>query len=717
MEQTTNGPESRPPADLEQRLATMEAALTAAQNQPARTPQHWLNECATLLREARQVLETERRHRTLPETGLAPESESDVTAAGRDVSEQRHVEQELQILADNVPALLSYVDAEGRYRYVNRRYEEWFRRPRRQIIGRQVREIIGDEAYEGVRERLRLALSGQPVRFEGLVPYAAGGARWVQTEYVPDIAADGSVRGLFVLVLDLTERKRMETALRESEERYRSLVQSARDSIVTVSPNGEITSVNRTVEELSGWPASEWLDQRFDALIHPQDQPKAREHFARALQGEQLPIIEIRARNRHGEYRWVECATAPQIRDGAVESLLVIARDISERKALEEQLRQSQKLEAVGRLAGGIAHDFNNMLTIILSYAEMALHDLAPHDPLREAIGNIHLAAERSRGLTRQLLLFSRQELLEPVTVDLNEVVGEMQRLLRRVIGVNIELVTDTAATPQWIKADPGQIEQVILNLALNARDAMPQGGRLLLEVRAAEPTVPLPASRNTESVLLAVSDTGCGMDADVKAHLFEPFFTTKPPGQGTGLGLPVVYGIVRQSEGLIQVTSEPDQGARFEIYFPRADAPTSRPDTIANGHRVVPGAATILLAEDEDTVRSLTERVLTECGYTVLPARNAEEALQTCARHDGPIHLLLTDVVMPQMNGCELADRVAERWPGIKVLYMSGYADDATVRQRILQGSHPFMPKPFQPVALRRKVAELLAEAEIGHG
>ena len=384
-----------------------------------------------------------------------------------------------------------------------------------------------------------------------------------------------------------------------------------------------------------------------------------------------------------------------------------------ERRQLEEQLQQSQRMEAVGRLAGGIAHDFNNVLTAVLGSIELLLLDAPPDRPHREELDIIRDAATRAKDLIRQLLAFSARQVLQPMVVDLNRLVKDIAKLLRRLIGEDIAL--ETALAPQLgaVRVDTGQIEQVLVNLAVNARDAMPQGGRLAIETGNVEvdgtrapPAATVPAGRY---VLLQVSDNGVGMDALVQAHVFEPFFTTKPRGKGTGLGLATVYGIVRQSGGHITVESTVGQGAMFRIYLPRVEAPldpTSRPTPVA---APAAGTETILVAEDERLVRVLAQKVLERAGYRVLVGAGGADAMALAERHDGPIHLLLTDVVMPEMNGRELARRLTAVRPGVRVLYMSGYADEAVAQHGVLDPGTAFLQKPFTPEALAKKVRGVL--------
>ncbi|MFM8551545.1 MAG: PAS domain S-box protein [Nitrospiraceae bacterium] len=426
--------------------------------------------------------------------------------------------------------------------------------------------------------------------------------------------------------------------------------------------------------------------------------------FPIILGGELLGVLEFFSRQiRHPSEELFRMMTEIGIKAG----------QFIERGVLEEQLRQSQKMDAIGRLAGGIAHDFNNLLTVISGYSQLLLRQLTPADPLWEKVEEIKKAGERAAALTRQLLAFSRKQVLAAKVLDVNDLVAGMNGMLRRVIGEDIELVTASSASRGAIKADQGQIEQVLLNLVVNARDAMPKGGRVTVETANVDVDESLARQSGTIKpgpyVLLAVTDTGEGMDAHTQAKIFEPFFTTKERGKGTGLGLATVYGIVRQSGGHILVSSKVGHGTTMKVYLPRVSEALSVAESGSDDDGMTQGGETVLLVEDEEAIRKLLGRELQAKGYQVLEAREGLEAVEVCRRHQGPIHLLVTDVVMPKLSGRELADRVAPMRPDMRVLYLSGYTDDASVRHGVLEANVFFVQKPFTPTQLLLKVRAVL--------
>ncbi len=521
------------------------------------------------------------------------------------------------------------------------------------------------------------------------------------------------------------ERSRAEAALRRSEERL------ARAQAIAHLGSWELDLAN-----LNSWDQNAllWSDEVFRIFgYEPGQVTPTNELFFRSVLPEDVPAIRVAVGRtiregvpyqlEHGIVRpdgTVRIVQEQGLLDkdeaGRPRRLLGTVHDITTRRQMELQLRQAQKMEAVGRLAGGIAHDFNNILTAITGYAGLLLEDLAGDDARRADVDEIRRAAERAAALTRQLLAFSRQQVLAPRVLDLNELVTNLDKMLRRLIGEDMELVTVPAPDLGAIRADPGQLEQVLVNLVVNARDAMPEGGRLTIETanvtldeeyaRLHAPAVP------GRYVLLAVSDTGMGMDPETRSHIFEPFYTTKEKGKGTGLGLATVYGIVKQSGGFVWVYSEPGQGATFKIYLPRVDEPAQPLEPLATATTSLRGTETVLLVEDEVTVRAVAREMLERQGYTVLEATGAEAAMALAEAHRGPIHLLLTDVVMPGSSGRALADRLTALRPELRVLFMSGYTDEAVVRHGILERGVAYLQKPFAPEGLARRVREVIDRA-----
>jgi PAS domain S-box-containing protein len=519
------------------------------------------------------------------------------------------------------------------------------------------------------------------------------------------------LRGVMV---DITERKRAEDELRRSEERYRDLVENARDIIYEHDLEGNYTVVNKAGEQVTGYTLLETLRLNLSDLIAPEFIDKARQMLVRKLAGESVTAYELELVSKSGRRMAVEVNSRLVFHDGVPVGVQGIARDVTERKQLEEQLRQSQKLEAIGQLAGGVAHDFNNLLTVIGGYSDLVLQRLPESSPLLASVTEIKKAGDRASALTRQLLAFSRKQMLQPSVLDLNSVVSSLERMLRRLIGENIDLVTITAPDLGQVKADPGQLDQVIINLIVNARDAMPAGGKLTVQTANVElgeeysqnhlPCVP------GNYIMLAVTDTGTGMDAETQSRIFEPFFTTKPAGKGTGLGLSTAYGIVKQSGGNIWVYSEVGKGTIFRIYLPRVDEPADESEVAGKCVQPPPrGSETILLVEDEEQVRQIAQQILTSLGYNVLTATNGQEALAIAQGYPKDIDLTITDVVMPQLGGRELIERLALLRPEMKVLYMSGYTNDAIVRHGLLAEQLQFIQKPFSADGLARKIRNVL--------
>ena len=504
-----------------------------------------------------------------------------------------------------------------------------------------------------------------------------------------------------------------EEALRRTELRYREVVENAHDVIFTVDREGHCLSMNPAGRKLTGYVAEDARGIHLSQLVAPHHVGFARQQLERVLAGEDVPTFELAITNREGRLLTLELAVhAVMGDDGAPSGVQGIARDITARKELEDQLRQSQKLEAIGRLAGGIAHDFNNLLTAILGYSALVSDDLPSDSPLREDVAEIQRAANVAESLTRQLLIFSRKDVVQPVEVDLNESVTRVERLLRRIVGERIDLTVRLAPTIGYIHADEGQIEQVVMNLVINARDAMPSGGTLRVETAAMELDETFarthPGARAGSFARLTVSDTGHGMTPEVQAEIFTPFFTTKSPSTGTGLGLAIVHGIVQQWGGWIGVESAIGVGTRFSIYFPLMPAtvldPAVDPVSVSAGL----GSGTVLFVEDDECIRTLGTRMLRQKGFKVLPARHAGEALLLAGDPDRRIDLLLTDIVMPGLSGRDLAARMLESRPNLKVLYTSGYNDDIAAVHEL--NGPAFLRKPYAPDALVRRIRALLA-------
>ena len=485
--------------------------------------------------------------------------------------------------------------------------------------------------------------------------------------------------------------------------------------------------VSNHVERMLGYSVQQWLSTPnfWLSIVHPDDKERAAREAADSFANGKGGISQFRWIARDGRVVWVESHSTVICDDqGNPVGMRGVTTDVTARKEaergraqLEEQLRQAQKIDSIGRLAGGVAHDFNNILTAIRGYAELMLLELAPEDPMRSSVTEIRRAGERAADLTRQLLAFSRTQLLQPRVLALNSLIADSIKMLKRLLGEDIELVTLLDPKLGHVKADAGQMEQVILNLALNARDAMPQGGKLTLETRNVilqEDYAQKHFSLQPGSyIMMTISDIGCGMDPQTLSHIFEPFFTTKEPGKGTGLGLSTVYGIVQQSGGSIWVYSEPGRGTTFKIYLPRIEEPLDE----AGEKRIEPdnprGSETILVVEDDEVVRKLTCQALRRYGYQVIEAANGNEALLACEKHRETIPLMITDVVMPQISGPELATRLRLLRPETQVLYMSGYTDDAVVRHGLLDAALYFLQKPFTPGALVHKVRDILDQAD----
>jgi PAS domain S-box-containing protein len=586
----------------------------------------------------------------------------------------------------------------------------------RELIGRSAFDLIHPDDRAAVRDAFQCGLDapGVPIRVEYRSRHKDGS--WRRREVVgvnrlgtPFIAA------FVVNYRDTTARDLSDAALIERERIYQSTFEEALIGIAQTSLNGTFLRVNRHLCDLLGYTPEELTATDFMTISHPDD--LVEDMAARsAMASGALDRYTREKRYRRKDNRFIWTKLTVSVHRGAAGQpsyFISFIEDITERNRAEEELRQAHKMEAVGRLAGGIAHDFNNLLTAIVGYADLVLRQLSTDSVLRNDVEEIRRAGHSAASLTRQLLAFSRKQVLTPQILDLNASVSDVTKLLHRLIGEHIRLEWRLSTPLDRVRADAGQIEQVILNLALNARDAMLTGGTLSIETANVELdhsyVVDHPGAQAGPHVMLAISDTGVGMAKSVQQHIFEPFYSTKASGQGTGLGLATVYGIVRQSGGSIFVDSEPGHGTTFKIFLPRVEQTADISEAPTHAPRVFAGAETVLLVEDQPEVRSVAREMLGRHGYTVIEAATGSEALVAARNHDGGIHLLVTDVVMPGLSGRALAEQFVQQQPAARVLFMSGYTDDNIVQQGLLDGRVAFIQKPFTPTALLQKVREAL--------
>jgi PAS domain S-box-containing protein len=606
-------------------------------------------------------------------------------------------------------------DREGMVRVVNRAACELFGRSEAELVGKP-RSMISDDFFP--KKKMEQLLETGSIRtYE--VSYPVGQGRLLALELSTSVIRDRAGEPIAVLCIarNITERKQAEEAIRANEERFRSVAESANDAIVSADAEGRIIYWNRGAQTIFGYEEKEVLGEPLTRLMSERYRDGHRKGLERVRTTGEAHVIgktvELHGLRKDGTEFPLELSLATW-KMGEDTYYSGILRDITERKHLEEQLRQSQKMDAVGQLAGGIAHDFNNLLTVISGYSELLLRRLPSDHPGRPAVEQISQAGKRAVALTSQLLAFSRKQVLQPTVLDLNATVRNLEPMLRRLIGEHIELRVKLPPDVGEVKADSGQIEQVIMNLVVNARDAMPNGGWLTVETANASvdhgSSIPTVEARPGEYVMLSVSDTGVGMDAVTRSRIFEPFFTTKENGKGTGLGLSTVYGIVEQSDGFISADSEPGRGTTFRVYLPQVRERLSVAPPSHVPVEIHRGSETVLVVEDEEIVRTFASTELRSVGYSVLEAQSAQEATRICQEHRGPIHLLLTDVVMPGLNGRELAERLALLRPDMRILYMSGHTDDAVFRHGLLDRSVAFLQKPFSLESLARKVRDTLS-------
>ncbi len=624
----------------------------------------------------------------------------------------RESEEHFRSLIENALDVIVVLDANGCVRYASPSLERVLGYRPEDRIGHSTFELIHPEDQSTVKETFfgslqRAGPAPGPTEFRLL--HRDGS--WRPFEAVGNNKlGDPSVGGFIINARDITERKQAQETLRKLQH----AVEQADNAIFMTDRDGQITYVNPAFERIYGFSREEALGATPRILKSGHQSQGFYELFWKKLLAGEPVRGEIVNKTRAGGLVTVEESVTRVLGDrGECIGFIAVQNDITGKKLLEEQFRQSQKMEAVGRLAGGVAHDFNNLLTAILGYSGLLLAQEGLPEPVVEAMSEIHKAGERASSLTRQLLAFSRKQVLLPEILDLNAIVRDMEKMLRRVIGENIALITSLDPALGAVRADPGQIEQVILNLVVNSRDAMPGGGSVTIETRGFdvdESFVRLhPGIRVGSHALVSIRDTGLGMDSETLLHLFEPFFTTKEKGKGTGLGLATVYGIVKQSGGYVGVESEPGRGAEFRVFLPVAEGETAETAERSGTTPGRTGHETILVVEDEDLVRRLTKLVLGRGGYKVLEARDGREALEKIQTSDGPIDLVLTDIVMPGMNGRELIRRLTESGRSPRVLYMSGYSEDVLHPEDAIESRDQLLQKPFLPDTLLRRVRELL--------
>jgi len=625
-------------------------------------------------------------------------------------------EELFRLITENAADLIAVVDMEGNRIFNSLSYEK--------VLGYTLDELKRSSSFAHIHpediDRVRQA--GEEARRTGIgspseyrIRHKDG--RWRVLESTASVIRNskGDPEKLVIVNRDVTERKRAAEALERSETSFRSVVEDAPYGIYRASIAGKLILVNPALQKILGYDSREELLQA-NLGTHIYRHTSEHQKFVQAVVQERyIKDVELEWKRKDGAPIMVRCSGWP-VKDeaGAVTCLEVFAEDVTERRVLERQLRMAQKMEAVGRLSGGIAHDFNNLLGVIIGYSQVLKRSLGNANPLFEHAEEIEKASQRAVSLTRQLLAFSRQQVLEPVILNLNSLVSDMEKMLPRLIGEDVALKLELDSELAQVKADPSQIEQVIMNLAVNARDAMPDGGKLTIQTANVELDLAYtrqhPGSRVGQYVMLAVRDTGTGIDPEIQSQIFEPFFTTKERDKGTGLGLATVYGVVKQSGGYIAVDSEKGDGACFSVYLPRvAQTVSTDAETKTGPPASIRGSETILLVEDAEPVRKLANMFLRDSGYNVLTAPDGIKALEVARSHSGSIHLLLTDVVMPGINGRVLAERLAPLQPGMKVLYMSGYTDSFIAGHGVLETGTHLLHKPFTQEALARKVREVL--------
>ena len=625
-------------------------------------------------------------------------------------------ERRFRSLVQNSSDLVTILAPDGTILYASDSAERIVGYAPRDLVGSSLLSYLDGAGAQTVRELLQngngRTNGAGPIEF--CLRRADGSPVWLEAVGT-NLLTDATIRGIVLNARDVSERKRADRELRESEERYRDLFDNASDLVCMATPDGSLLYVNHAWQEGTGYGEEEIGRMQLLDLVHPDSRAFYSQVLDRVLQGERLDHVELVFVPKSDPPITVEGNLSCTFKDGQPSVVRGIYRDITERKRVEEQLRRAERMQAAGKLAGGVAHEVNNMMTGVIGFSEFLLRSLEEGDPRRADVHEVIKAGTRAADVTRQLLAFTRQQFLQPQVMDVNTVVSDIEKMLRRSLGEDHVLELKLSPDAGQLRADRGQLEQVLINLVLNSRDAMALHGRVTIQTAAAiwdqvyaqrHEGVGLPLG---SYVMLAVSDTGCGMGPDVQARIFEPFFTTKAIGQGTGLGLSTVYGIVKQSGGFVWVYSEPDVGSVFKIYLPAAEAlPLEEPPSETH---VTPegGSETILVIEDEDVVRNLASRGLRDHGYSVVEARNGVQALVYIKQHPGTVDLVISDVVMPLMGGRELGEDLARVEPGLPVLFMSGYTGEDVVQRGLLDPGAPFQQKPFTPAGLATKVRAML--------
>ena len=628
-------------------------------------------------------------------------------------------EELFHLISENAADMIAVVDMEGRRLYNSLSYQK--------VLGYSPKELQASSSFEQIHpdDRERVKKAAEEARRSGIGKTLEYRLRhkngtWLVLESTSSVIrnAKGEPEKLVIVNRDITERKRAEEALRRSESGFRSVVEDAPYGIYRTSLTGQFLQVNPALQKMLGYESTEELlrrDLRNHIFRHAGEYQRLTELLACT---EEIKDLEMEWKRQDGTPITVRCSgRCINDENGVPAYFEVFAEDVTEKRVLEKQLRMAQKMEAIGRLSGGIAHDFNNLLGVIIGYSGVLKKQLGPGNALCEHALEIEKAGQRAASLTKQLLAFSRQQVLTPAVLNLNSLATDMEKMLPRLLGEDIEVSLTLDPELGNVKADQSQIEQVIMNLAVNARDAMPTGAKMQVQTSNVQLdqayTWNHPGSKVGEYVLLAVTDTGMGMDAGTLTHIFEPFFTTKERGKGTGLGLATVYGVVKQSNGYIWVDSAPGKGASFQIYLPRHVGEPGADEPKNDSGEKLRGSETILLVEDAEPLRKLAQAFLEAGGFRVLPAESGESALEVAARFGGTFDLLLTDVVMPGMNGRVLAEQLSPRQPGIKVLYMSGYTDSFIAGHGVLDPKTHLLHKPFTEEVLIRKVREVLDDGK----